>query len=143
MLNHKAIMLGLSSLIVLGAYLWGHSSGYDKAVKEYQETVIVNLKKQAEENASKKDATINLLLTEGNSIRSDLDKSLGRLWQLSKDNKRLKANNPTDTTRVSLERCREFNLEGAELLKQALEGYRRESLRVDSLNTLIKEEEKK
>lgn len=139
MLNPKALMVGLSSLIVLGAYMWGHSSGYDKAVKEYQETVIVDLKRQAEEDNRKKDATIDLLLTEGDSLRSDLDKSLGRLSQLTKDNQRLRKNNTSDTSRISLERCREFNLEGAELLKQTLEGYRRESLRVDSLNTLIKE----
>ena len=114
---------------------FSYQIGYKTAERDYQKELIVKLEEQANEINTKKDATINLLLSEGDNLKSDLDKSLGRLQQLTK-RKNNTNNNSTDPTRKSLERCRQFNLEGAELLRQALEGYRRESIRVDALNEI-------
>lgn len=121
-------------VVMLVAGLCVFFSGYKTAEVHYQKELVAQLEEQANEINTKKDATINLLLSEGDSLKSDLDKSLGRLQQLTK--RKSSSNNSTDTTRKSLERCRQFNLEGAELLRQALEGYRRESLRVDALNEI-------
>lgn len=115
---------------------FSYELGYKTAERDYQKELVVRLEEQANEINTKKDATINLLLSEGDSLKSDLDKSLGRLQQLTK--RKPSSNNSTDPTRKSLERCRQFNLEGAELLRQALEGYRRESIRVDALNETCK-----
>ena len=115
---------------------FSYQIGYKTAERDYQKELIVKLEEQANEINTKKDATINLLLSEGDNLKSDLDKSLGRLQQLTK--RKPSIHNSTDPTRKSLERCRQFNLEGAELLRQALEGYRRESIRVDALNETYK-----
>ena len=123
-------------IVMLVAGLCVFFSGYKTAELDYQKELVARLEEQANEINTKKDATINLLLSEGDSLKYDLDKSLGRLQQLTK--RKSTSNNSADPTRKSLERCRQFNLEGAELLRQALEGYRRESIRVDALNETIK-----
>lgn len=121
----------------IGLCLWfSYELGYKTAERDYQRELVSRLEEQANEINTKKDATINLLLSEGDALRSNLDKSLGRLQQLTK--RKNTNNNTNDPSRKSLERCREFNLEGAELLRESLEGYRRESLRVDAINGIVK-----
>ena len=98
------------------------------------------MKKEAQEQQRKKDETINYLLTERNTLRASLDESIGRLQSVTDRATNKRANNsPTSSQGKSLERCRKFNLEGARLLREAIEGYRGESDRVNALNNLIGE----
>lgn len=131
------ILWGVASLVL---YVVGYSDGKDATIKEYQETVIVSLKKEAQEQQRKKDETINYLLTERNTLRANLDESIGRLQSVTDRATNKRADNSTASTKgKSLERCRKFNLEGARLLREAIEGYRGESDRVNALNHLIGE----
>lgn len=121
-------------------YIVGYTDGKNATIKKYQETVIVSLKKEAQEQQRKKDETINYLLTERNTLRANLDESIGRLQSVTDRATNKRADNSTASTKgKSLERCREFNLEGAKLLREAIEGYRGESDRVNALNYLIGE----
>lgn len=121
-------------------YIVGYTDGKNATIKKYQETVIVSLKKEAQEQQRKKDETINYLLTERNTLRANLDESIGRLQSVTNRATNKRADNSTASTKgKSLERCREFNLEGAKLLREAIEGYRGESDRVNALNYLIGE----
>lgn len=131
-------LIGVS--LVVWLYFLGYNAGKEKTIKEYQETVIVSLKKEAQEQQRKKDETINYLLTERNTLRASLDESIGRLQSVTDRDANKRANNsPTSSQGKSLERCRKFNLEGARLLREAVEGYRGESDRVNALNHLIGE----
>lgn len=135
---NKGTLIGiLCVLFVLGSYYLGYSS----AEKDYQETVIKSLKESAKNESLKKDETINQLLHENTALKSNvrnLDKSLGRLQQSVSSKATTRNNNTKDPTGIALQRCREFHIEGSELLREAIERYQRESQRVDALNTLIK-----
>lgn len=121
-------------------YIVGYTDGKNATIKKYQETVIVSLKKEAQEQQRKKDETINYLLTERSALRANLDESIGRLQSVTDRATNKRADNSTASAKgKSLERCREFNLEGAKLLREAIEGYRGESDRVNALNYLIGE----
>ena len=136
--NLWVIILGL--IAVSTSYTVGYSDGKDATIKKYQETVIVELKKEAQEQQRKKDETITYLLNERNTLRANLDESIGRLQSVTDRATNKRANNsPASSQGKSLERCRKFNLEGARLLREALEGYRGESDRVNALNHLIGE----
>ena len=136
--NLWVVLVSLVAASVL--YIVGYSDGKDATIKKYQETVIVSLKKEAQEQQRKKDETINYLLTERNTLRANLDESLGRLQSVTDRATNKKANNSTLSAQgKSLERCRKFNLEGARLLREAIELYRGESDRVNALNYLIGE----
>lgn len=139
--NKKNILVVLVSLVAASVlYIVGYSDGKDATIKKYQETVIVAMKKEAQEQQRKKDETINYLLNERNTLRASLDESIGRLQSVTDRATNKRANNSTTSTQgKSLERCRKFNLEGARLLREALEGYREESDRVNALNYLIGE----
>ena len=139
--NKKNLCVALVSLVVASIlYIVGYSDGKDATIKEYQETVIVSLKKEAQEQQRKKDETINYLLTERNTLRASLDESIGRLQSVTDRATNKRTDNSTASTKgKSLERCRQFNLEGARLLREAIEGYRGESDRVNALNHLIGE----
>lgn len=132
------ILIGVA--LVAWLYFLGYNAGKEKTIKEYQETVIVSLKKEAQEQQRKKDETINYLLTERSALRANLDESIGRLQSVTDRATNKRADNSTASAKgKSLERCREFNLEGAKLLREAIEGYRGESDRVNALNYLIGE----
>ena len=139
--NKKNLLVVLVSLVAASVlYIVGYSDGKDATIKKYQETVIVAMKKEAQEQQRKKDETINYLLTERNTLRANLDESLGRLQSVTDRATNKRANNSTLSAQGnSLERCRKFNLEGARLLREAIEGYRGESDRVNALNHLIGE----
>ena len=139
--NKKNIWVVLVSLVAASIlYIVGYSDGKDATIKKYQETVIVDLKKEAQEQQRKKDETITYLLNERNTLRANLDESIGRLQSVTDRASSKRANNsPQSAQGKSLERCRKFNLEGARLLREALEGYRGESDRVNALNHLIGE----
>lgn len=139
--NKKNLWVVLVSLVAAPIlYIVGYSDGKDATIKKYQDTVIVAMKKEAQEQQRKKDETINYLLTERNTLRASLDESIGRLQSVTDRATNKRANNSTASTQgKSLERCRKFNLEGARLLREALEGYRGESDRVNALNHLIGE----
>lgn len=139
--NKKNLCVVLVSLVVASIlYIVGYSDGKDATIKKYQETVIVDLKKEAQEQQRKKDETITYLLNERNTLRASLDESIGRLQSVTDRDINKRANNSTISTQgKSLERCRKFNLEGARLLREAIEGYRGESDRVNALNHLIGE----
>ena len=139
--NKKNLLVVLVSLVAASIlYIVGYSDGKDATIKKYQETVIVAMKKEAQEQQRKKDETITYLLNERNTLRASLDESIGRLQSVTDRDTIKRANNSTLSAQgKSLERCRKFNLEGARLLRAALEGYRRESDRVNALNYLIGE----
>ena len=139
--NKKNLLVVLVSLVAASIlYIVGYSDGKDATIKKYQETVIVSMKKEAQEQQRKKDETINYLLTERNTLRASLDESLGRLQSVTDRATNKRTDNSTASTQgKSLERCRKFNLEGARLLREAIEGYRGESDRVNALNHLIGE----
>ena len=139
--NKKNLLVVLVSLVAASIlYIVGYSDGKDATIKKYQETVIVAMKKEAQEQQRKKDETINYLLTERNTLRASLDESLGRLQSVTDRATNKRTDNSTASTQgKSLERCRKFNLEGARLLREAIEGYRGESDRVNALNYLIGE----
>ena len=139
--NKKNLCVVLVSLIAAPIlYIVGYSDGKDATIKKYQDTVIVAMKKEAQEQQRKKDETINYLLNERNTLRANLDESIGRLQSVTDRAANKRANNSTASTKgKSLERCRKFNLEGARLLREAIEGYRGESDRVNALNHLIGE----
>ena len=139
--NKKNLLVVLVSLVAASIlYIVGYSDGKDATIKKYQETVIVAMKKEAQEQQRKKDETITYLLNERNTLRASLDESIGRLQSVTDraTNKRTD-NSSAFTQGKSLERCRKFNLEGARLLREAIEGYRGESDRVNALNYLIGE----
>lgn len=127
------ITIGLVFMYSLGFY-----KGYNYAVSDYYEETVKVLKKDLQETTQKKDETINYLLSERDSLRASLDESIGRL-QYATDlaNRKATNNNPTGITRGSLEECRKFNVEGARLLRETLEEYKRESDRVNAINKLI------
>ena len=137
--NKKNLLVVLVSLVAASIlYTVGYSDGKDATIKKYQETVIVDLKKEAQEQQRKKDETITYLLNERNTLRASLDESLGRLQSVTDRDTIKRANNSTLSAQgKSLERCRKFNLEGARLLREAIEGYRGESDRVNALNHII------
>ena len=139
--NKKNLLVVLVSLVAASIlYIVGYSDGKDATIKKYQETVIVSMKKEAQEQQRKKDETINYLLTERNTLRANLDESLGSLQSVTDRATNKRTDNSTASTQgKSLERCRKFNLEGARLLREAIEGYRGESDRVNALNYLIGE----
>lgn len=139
--NKKNLLVVLVSLVVASVlYIVGYSDGKDATIKKYQETVIVDLKKEAQEQQRKKDETITYLLNERNTLRASLDESIGRLQSVTDRDTTKRAHNSTLSAQgKSLERCRKFNLEGARLLREAIEGYRGESDRVNALNYLIGE----
>ena len=139
--NKKNLLVVLVSLVVASIlYIVGYSDGKDATIKKYQETVIVAMKKEAQEQQRKKDETITYLLNERNTLRASLDESLGRLQSVTDRATNKRTDNSTASTQgKSLERCRKFNLEGARLLREAIEGYRGESDRVNALNYLIGE----
>ena len=139
--NKKNLLVVLVSLVASSIlYIVGYSDGKDDTIKKYQETVIVSMKKEAQEQQRKKDETINYLLTERNTLRASLDESIGRLQSVTDRDTNKRANNsPSSSQGKSLERCRKFNLEGARLLREAIEGYRGESDRVNASNHLIGE----
>lgn len=139
--NKNSLWVVIVSLVVAPLlYIVGYSDGKDATIKKYQETVIVDLKKEAQEQQRKKDETITYLLNERNTLRASLDESIGRLQSVTDRDTNKRANNSTTSAQgKSLERCRKFNLEGARLLREALEGYRGESDRVNALNHLIGE----
>lgn len=139
--NKKNILVVLFSLVAAPIlYIVGYSDGKDATIKKYQETVIVAMKKEAQEQQRKKDETINYLLNERNTLRANLDESIGRLQSVTdRDTNKRATNSPPSAQGKSLERCRKFNLEGARLLREAVEGYRGESDRVNALNHLIGE----
>ena len=96
------------------------------------------MKKEAQEQQRKKDETITYLLNERNTLRASLDESIGRLQSVTDRATNKRTDNSTASTQgKSLERCRKFNLEGARLLREAIEGYRGESDRVNALNHII------
>ena len=131
------VLLIAAALFVCPFYI-GYNAGKEKTIKEYQETVIVAMKKEAQEQQRKKDETITYLLNERNTLRASLDESIGRLQSVTDRDTNKRANNSTLSTQgKSLERCRKFNLEGARLLREAIEGYRGESDRVNALNHII------
>ena len=137
--NKKNLLVVLVSLVAASIlYIVGYSDGKDATIKKYQETVIVAMKKEAQEQQRKKDETITYLLNERNTLRASLDESLGRLQSVTDRDTSKRANNsPSSSQGKSLERCRKFNLEGARLLREAIEGYRGESDRVNALNHII------
>lgn len=139
--NKNNLWVVLVSLVVAPIlYIVGYSDGKDATIKKYKDTVIVAMKKEAQEQQRKKDETINYLLNERNTLRANLDESIGRLQSVTDRAANKRANNSTASTKgKSLERCRKFNLEGARLLREAIEGYRGESDRVNALNYLIGE----
>ena len=139
--NKKNLWVVLVSLVAAPIlYIVGYSDGKDATIKKYQETVIVAMKKEAQEQQRKKDETITYLLNERNTLRASLDESLGRLQSVTDRATNKRTDNSTASTQgKSLERCRKFNLEGARLLREAIEGYRGESDRVNALNHLIGE----
>ena len=139
--NKKNLLVVLVSLVAASIlYIVGYSDGKDATIKKYQETVIVAMKKEAQEQQRKKDETITYLLNERNTLRASLDESLGRLQSVTDRATNKRTDNSTASTQgKSLERCRKFNLEGARLLREAIEGYRGESDRVNALNYLIGE----
>ena len=139
--NKKNLLVVLVSLVAASIlYIVGYSDGKDATIKKYQETVIVAMKKEAQEQQIKKDETITYLLNERNTLRASLDESLGRLQSVTDRATNKRTDNSTASTQgKSLERCRKFNLEGARLLREAIEGYRGESDRVNALNYLIGE----
>ena len=139
--NKKNLLVVLVSLVAASIlYIVGYSDGKDATIKKYQETVIVAMKKEAQEHQRKKDETITYLLNERNTLRASLDESLGRLQSVTDRATNKRTDNSTASTQgKSLERCRKFNLEGARLLREAIEGYRGESDRVNALNYLIGE----
>ena len=139
--NKKNLLVVLVSLVAASIlYIVGYSDGKDATIKKYQETVIVAMKKEAQEQQRKKDETITYLLNERNTLRASLDESLGRLQSVTdRDTSKRADNSPSSSQGKSLERCRKFNLEGARLLREAIEGYRGESDRVNALNYLIGE----
>lgn len=139
--NKKNLWVVLVSLVATSIlYSVGYSDGKDATIKKYQETVIVAMKKEAQEQQRKKDETINYLLTERNTLRANLDESIGRLQSVTnRASSKRATNSPPSAQGKSLERCRKFNLEGARLLREAVEGYRGESDRVNALNHLIGE----
>ena len=139
--NKKNLLVVLVSLVAASIlYSVGYSDGKDATIKKYQETVIVDLKKEAQEQQRKKDETITYLLNERNTLRASLDESIGRLQSVTDRDTTKRAHNSTLSTQgKSLERCRKFNLEGARLLREAIEGYRGESDRVNALNHLFGE----
>ena len=139
--NKKNLLVVLVSLVAASIlYFVGYSAGKDATIKKYQERVIVAMKKEAQEQQRKKDETITYLLNERNTLRASLDESIGRLQSVTDRDITKRANNSTRSTQgKSLERCRKFNLEGARLLREAIEGYRGESDRVNALNYLIGE----
>lgn len=142
--NKKNLWVVLVSLVAASIlYIVGYSDGKDATIKKYQETVIVDLKKEAQEQQRKKDETITYLLNERNTLRASLDESIGRLQSVTDRDTTKRANNSTLSAQgKSLERCRKFNLEGARLLREAVEGYRGESDRVNALNHIIGSEVK-
>ena len=137
--NKKNLLVVLVSLVAASIlYSVGYSDGKDATIKKYQETVIVDLKKEAQEQQRKKDETITYLLNERNTLRASLDESIGRLQSVTdRDISKRAHNNTLSAQGKSLERCRKFNLEGARLLREAIEGYRGESDRVNALNHII------
>ena len=139
--NKKNLLVVLVSLVAASIlYIVGYSDGKDATIKKYQETVIVSMKKEAQEQQRKKDETITYLLNERNTLRASLDESIGRLQSVTNRATNKRTDNSTASTQgKSLERCRKFNLEGARLLREAIEGYRGESDRVNALNYLIGE----
>ena len=139
--NKKNLLVVLVSLVAASIlYIVGYSDGKDATIKKYQETVIVAMKKEAQEQQRKKDETITYLLNERNTLRASLDESIGRLQSVTDRATNKRTDNSTASTQgKSLERCRKFNLEGARLLREAIEGYRGESDRVNALNHLTGE----
>ena len=139
--NKRNLCVVLVSLVAASIlYIVGYSDGKDATIKKYQETVIVAMKKEAQEQQRKKDETITYLLNERNTLRASLDESLGRLQSVTDRATNKRTDNSTASTQgKSLERWRKFNLEGARLLREAIEGYRGESDRVNALNHLIGE----
>ena len=137
--NKKNLLVVLVSLVAASIlYIVGYSDGKDATIKKYQETVIVAMKKEAQEQQRKKDETITYLLNERNTLRASLDESIGRLQSVTDRATNKRTDNSTASTQgKSLERCRKFNLEGARLLREAIEGYRGESDRVNALNHII------
>ena len=137
--NKKNLLVVLLSLVAASIlYIVGYSDGKDATIKKYEETVIVDLKKEDQEQQRKKDETITYLLNERNTLRASLDESIGRLQSVTDRDTTKRAHNSTLSTQgKSLERCRKFNLEGARLLREAIEGYRGESDRVNALNHII------
>ena len=137
--NKKNLLVVLVSLVAASIlYIVGYSDGKDATIKKYQETVIVAMKKEAQEQQRKKDETITYLLNERNTLRASLDESIGRLQSVTDRDINKRDNNSTSSAQgKSLERCRKFNLEGARLLREAIEGYRGESDRVNALNHII------
>ena len=137
--NKKNLLVVLVSLVATSIlYIVGYSDGKDATIKKYQETVIVAMKKEAQEQQRKKDETITYLLNERNTLRASLDESIGRLQSVTDRDITKRAHNSTLSAQgKSLERCRKFNLEGARLLREAIEGYRGESDRVNALNHII------
>lgn len=139
-LKKEFFVILIGAVLVVCPFYIGYNAGKEKTIKEYQETVIVSLKKEAQEQQRKKDETINYLLTERNTLRASLDESIGRLQSVTDRDTNKRANNSTTSSQgKSLERCRKFNLEGAKLLREAVERYRGESDRVNALNHLIGE----
>lgn len=114
--------------------------GYSSATLDVQKSITEEVTKKTQEQLKAKDEAIDLLITERNSLRDSLSSTIGKLQYATRHSNRDKQSGTTkDPARISLERCRQFNLEGAELLREATEGYRRESLRVDAINKIVKE----
>lgn len=120
--------------------LCSYHLGYSSATVDVQKSIAEEVTKKTQEQLKAKDEAIDLLITERDSLRDSLSSTIGKLqYATSHTNRDQQSGTPKDPTRISLERCRQFNLEGAELLREATEGYRRESLRVDTINKIIKE----
>lgn len=114
--------------------------GYSRAALDVQKSITEEVTKKTQEQLKAKDEAINLLITERDTLRDSLSSTIGKLqYATSHTNRSQQSGTTKDPARISLERCRQFNLEGAELLREATEGYRRESLRVDTINKIIKD----